>query len=219
MRIQKAQDENFLTHFLGLVPLLLTERLYSSYAPGCEERLWARQLERHERHLKGRANTRITAWVRKEAALPDNISRWEPAREMMTLREAMDRLFNDAFTRPFSLTREGGSSWSAPPIDMYQTDKEVVVKAALPGVQADEVQINVNGDMLTIRGEMKHEQEQKDQAWHIRERSWGAFERSVTLPTGVVADRAKADFENGVLTITLPKSEQARPKTITIHAK
>ena len=161
----------------------------------------------------------MRARVRKEAALPDNISRWEPAREMMTLREAMDRLFNDAFTRPFSLMREGGSGWSAPPIDMYQTDKEVVVKAALPGVRADEVQINVNGDMLTIRGETKHEQEQKDQSWHIRERGWGTFERSITLPTGVVADRAKADFENGVLTITLPKSEQAKPKTITIHAK
>ena len=151
--------------------------------------------------------------------MPNNLTRWEPAREMMTLREAMDRLFNDAFTRPFSLTREGGSSWSSPPIDMYQTDNEVVVKAALPGLKADEVQINVNNDVLTIRGETKHEEEQKNQAWHIRERSWGAFERSVMLPTGVVADRAKADFENGILTITLPKSEKAKPKTITIKAK
>jgi HSP20 family protein len=138
---------------------------------------------------------------------------------MMTLREAMDRLFNDAFTRPFSLMREGGASWSAPPVDMYQNDHEVVVKAALPGIKADEVQIQVNGDILTIRGETKHEQEQKNQSWHIRERGWGSFERSITLPTSVVADRAKADFENGVLTITLPKSEQAKPKTITIHAK
>ena len=151
--------------------------------------------------------------------MPNNLTRWEPAREMMTLREAMDRLFNDAFTRPFSLTREGGSSWASPPIDMYQTDNEVVVKAALPGIKADEVQINVNNDVLTIRGETKHEEEQKNQAWHIRERGWGAFERSVMLPTGVVADRANADFENGILTITLPKSEKVKPKTITINAK
>ena len=148
-----------------------------------------------------------------------NLTRWEPAREMMTLREAMDRLFDDAFTRPFSLVREGGSNWASPAIDMYQTDNEVVVKAALPGIKADEVQINVNNDILTIKGEVKHEEEKKDQSWHIRERSWGAFERSITLPTGVMADRAKADFENGILTITLPKSEKVKPKTITINAR
>ena len=151
--------------------------------------------------------------------MPNNLTRWEPAREMMTLREAMDRLFDDAFTRPFSLMREGGSTWSSPAIDMYQTDNEVVVKAALPGIKADEVQINVNNDILTIKGEMKHEEQKKDQAWHIREHRWGAFERSITLPTGVMADRAKADFENGILTITIPKSEKVKPKTITIHAK
>jgi HSP20 family protein len=151
--------------------------------------------------------------------MPNNLTRWEPVREMMTLREAMDRLFNDAFTRPFSLMREGGSNWASPPIDMYQTDNEVVVRAALPGVKADEVQINVNNDILTIKGEVRHEDEKKNQSWHIREQSWGAFERSIALPTGVVADRAKAEFENGVLTVSLPKSEQAKPKTITIHAK
>ena len=151
--------------------------------------------------------------------MPNNLTRWEPAREMLTLREAMDRLFNDAFTRPLSMMREGGSAWSSPAIDMYQTDNEVVVKAALPGLKPDEVQIHVNNDILTIRGEMKHEDERKDQSWHIRERGWGAFERSVTLPSGVVADRANADFENGILTITLPKSEKAKPKTITIKPK
>jgi HSP20 family protein len=138
---------------------------------------------------------------------------------MMTLREAMDRLFDDAFTRPFALGREGGSNWSSPAIDMYQTDNEVVVKAALPGIRTDEVQINVTGDVLTIRGETKHEEEKKDKSWQIREHRWGAFERSVRLPTGVVADRAKADFENGILTITLPKSEEVKPKTITVKAK
>ena len=148
-----------------------------------------------------------------------NLSRWEPDREMMTLREAMDRLFDDAFTRQFSLMREGGSTWSSPAIDMYQTEDDVVVKAALPGINADEVQINVTGDILTIRGETKHEEEKKDKAWHIREHRWGAFERSVRLPTGVMSDRAKADFDNGILTITLPKSEEVKPKTITVKTK
>ncbi len=146
-----------------------------------------------------------------------NLIRWEPAREMMSLREAMDRLFEDAFTRPLSLRERDG--WSVPAIDMYQTDNEVVVKAALPGIKADEVQINVSGDVLSLKGEMKHEEEKKDKAWHIHEQRWGSFERSVSLPTSVVAEKAKAEFENGVLTITLPKAEEVKPKTITVKAK
>ncbi|HNB41989.1 MAG TPA: Hsp20/alpha crystallin family protein [Anaerolineales bacterium] len=145
-----------------------------------------------------------------------NLIRWEPAREMMTLREAMDRLFDDAFTRPLSLS---GNSWSIPAVDMYQTDNEVVVKAALPGIKADEVQLNVTGEVLTIKGETKQENETKEKAYHIREQRWGAFERSIVLPTEVVADKAKADFENGVLTITLPKAEEVKPKTISIKTK
>ena len=144
-----------------------------------------------------------------------NLTRWEPAREIMTLREAMDRLFDDAFTRPLS-TREG---WSSPAIDMYQTDDEIVVKASLPGFKADDVQINITGDVLSLKGEMKHEEEKKEKAWHMREQRWDSFERSVVLPTNVVADRAQADFENGILTITLPKAEEAKPKTITVKTK
>ncbi len=147
-----------------------------------------------------------------------NLTRWEPAREMMTLREAMDRLFDDAFTRPLSI-RDGWSTLSAPAIDMYQTDDEVVVKAALPGIKADEVQINVTGDVLTIKGEMKHEEEKQDKAWHIREHRWGSFERSVALPTAVISDQAKAEFENGILTVTLPKAEEVKPRMITVKAK
>ena len=144
-----------------------------------------------------------------------NLIRWEPAREMMTLREAMDRLFDDAFTRPLSLR----DAWSVPAIDMYQTDDEIVVKAALPGIKTDEVQINITGEVLTLKGEMKHEEDKKEKAWHIHEQRWGSFERSVVLPTDVVADKAKADFENGILTITLPKADEVKPRTITVKAK
>ena len=151
----------------------------------------------------------------KEVAM-SNLTRWEPAREMMTLREAMDRLFDDAFTHPFSM-REGWSA-STPAVDMYQTDDEIVVKASLPGIKADEVQINVTGDVLTLKGEVKHE-EKNNRSWHIREQRWGSFQRSVALPTNVVSDKAKAEFENGILTITLPKAEEVRPRTITINAK
>jgi HSP20 family protein len=144
-----------------------------------------------------------------------NLIRWEPAREMMTLREAMDRLFDDAFTRPLSL-RE---IWSVPAVDMYQTDDDLVVKAALPGIKIDEVQINITGDVLTLKGEMKQEEEKQEKAWHIREQRFGSFERSIALPTNVVADKAKAEFENGILTITLPKADEVKPRTITVKAK
>ncbi len=144
-----------------------------------------------------------------------DLIRWEPMREIVSLREAMDRLLDEAFTRPFSLT-EG---WRVPAIDMYQTDDEVVVRAALPGLKSEEVQINVTGDILTIKGERKEKSETKQKNYHIREQRWGAFERSVMLPTAVVPDKAKAEFEDGVLTITLPKAEEVKPKIITIKSK
>jgi HSP20 family protein len=137
----------------------------------------------------------------------------------MTLRDAMDRLFDDAFTRPFSQSRNGGSAWSSLPIDMYQTNDDVVVRAVVPGFRPDQVQIHVTGDVLTIRGEAQQEQENKDRAWHIREHRLGSFERSVALPVPVVSDKAAAEFENGVLTIILPKAEEVKPRTITIKAK
>jgi HSP20 family protein len=115
--------------------------------------------------------------------------------------------------------REGGSIWSSPAIDMYQTDNDVVVKAALPGIKANEVQINISGDILTIKGEVKQDEEKQEKSWYIREQRWGAFERSIRLPTDVIADRAKADFESGILTLNLPKSKESKPKTITIKAK
>jgi HSP20 family protein len=144
-----------------------------------------------------------------------NLTRWEPMREMMSLREAMDRLFDDAFTRPLSIS---GVS-AVPAIDMYQTDEDVVVKATLPGVKAEDVDITVTGETLTIHGEYKQENEQKDTRYHIREQRSGSFERSLLLPTDVKADKAKADFENGILTITMPIAEEVKPKSITIKAK
>ncbi len=146
-----------------------------------------------------------------------NIIRWEPVREMMTLREAMDRLFDDAFTaRPLSAANR---NWEIPAVDMYQTENEVIVKAALPGVKAEETQISVADGVLTIKGEVKQESETKEKAYHIREQRWGSFERVLALPTDVVADKAKAEFENGVLIVTLPKAEEVKPKTISIKAK
>ena len=147
-----------------------------------------------------------------------NLIRWEPEREMMTLREAMDRLFDDAFTRPFGLADDWHGS-NAPALDMYQTDNDVIVKATLPGMKADDVQINITGEMLSIKGETREKNETGEKNYHIREQRWGAFERNVMLPTSVVSDKAKAEFEDGILTITLPKAEEVKPKLITVKAK
>lgn len=144
--------------------------------------------------------------------------RWQPMSDMVTLRDAMDRLFDEAFTRPWGLA-DGGSNRTAPSVDMFETENELVVKAALPGMKAEEVDINVTGEMLTIKGETKQESESKDKAYHIREHRWGRFERSMALPTAVVADKARAEFENGILTVTLPKADEVKPKTITVKAK
>jgi HSP20 family protein len=144
-----------------------------------------------------------------------NLTRWEPVREMMTLREAMDRLFDDAFTRPLSMS---GVS-ATPAIDMYQTDDEVVVKATLPGLTADDIDITVTGETLTLRGEYKQETEEKQATYHIREQRSGSFERSLMLPTDVKADKASANFENGILTIAMPIAEEVKPRSITIKTK
>lgn len=144
-----------------------------------------------------------------------NLTRWEPMREMMSLREAMDRLFDDAFTRPISVSGVSGM----PAIDLYQTNDDVVVKATLPGLKAEDVDITITGETLTLRGEFKHEDEQKETNYHLREQRYGSFERSILLPTDVKADKAKADFEDGILTIKMPIAEEVKPKSITIEAK
>ena len=147
-----------------------------------------------------------------------NLIRWEPMREMVTLRDAMDRLFDEAFTRPWGLA-DGGRGPGMPAVDMYQTDDEVVVKLAVPGMTAEDIQISVTGDMLTVKGESQEKNDVKEKAYHIREQRWGTFERSIGLPTAVVSDKAQAEFENGILTITLPKAEDVKPKTITVKPK
>ena len=144
-----------------------------------------------------------------------NLIRWEPMRDMITLREAMDHLFDQAFTHPLGMT--GGRM--LPAVDVYQTEEDVVVRAALPGIQADDVHIAVTGDVLTIKGEMKEQANRQEKSYHLREQRYGAFERTLSLPTAVVSDKAKAEFEDGVLVVTLPKAEEVKPRTITVKVK
>lgn len=147
-----------------------------------------------------------------------NLIRWQPMSEMVTLRDAMDRLFDEAFTRPWGLS-DGGRSRMAPSVDMFETENEVVVKAALPGIKAEEVDINVTGEVLTLKGETHEETDENGKSFHIREQRWGQFERSIVLPTAILADKAKAEFEDGILTVTLPKADEVKPKTITVKTR
>ncbi len=144
-----------------------------------------------------------------------SIVRWEPFRDMMTLREAMDRLFEESFVSP------GRREWMAPAetalaLDVYETEDSLVVQSSIPGVKPEDVDITITGNTLSISGESKEEKEVKEENYLRRERRYGAFSRSVTLPEGVNADQAEADFEDGVLTLTIPKAPEAKPKTIKI---
>ena len=104
-------------------------------------------------------------------------------------------------------------------MDMYQTANDVVVKAALPGVKPEEVDISITGDTLTIKGEHKEEKEVKQEDYFHKERSYGTFSRSLLIPVQIKADKAEAVFENGILTLNLPKAEEVKPKQIKIKAK
>lgn len=147
-----------------------------------------------------------------------SLVRWDPFRDVLSLRSAMDRLFEDSFVTP----RLG---WLAPTgaagfaMDVYETRDQVVVKAALPGIKPEQAQVTISGNTLTIRGEAKEEKEIKEENYICKERHFGSFARSVTLPDGLQVDKAEATFENGVLTLKIPKTEEVKPKTIKVKAK
>jgi HSP20 family protein len=147
-----------------------------------------------------------------------NLVRWNPVREMVSLREAMDRLLEDSFVSTRGRVAPDGVATLA--LDVLENDQEIEVTASIPGVKPEEIDISVTGDMLTIKGETLEEKEKEQEgSYHLRERRWGSFSRSIRLPTMVKADKAEANFENGVLTLRLPKIEEAKTKSITIKAK
>lgn len=144
--------------------------------------------------------------------------RWNPAREMVSLRQAMDQLFEGSFIRP-DVFGAGESPAGALPLDMYETDTDVIVKATVPGVKPEEIEVTVTGDLLTIKGEFKSEEKVEKRNYLRQERRYGSFCRQVGLPAGVDSEKAKATFENGVLTLELPKVEAVKAKTVKVVAK
>jgi len=147
-----------------------------------------------------------------------SLVRWEPFRDMISMREAMGQLFEESFCRP-------GAGWlipvgmGTPAVDMYEIDDAIVVKSAIPGIKTEDLEVSVTGDVLTIKGETRANEEIKEENYLYREHRYGSFCRTLTIPAPVVTDEAKAEFENGILTLTLPKTEEIKPKAIEIKAK
>ena len=148
-----------------------------------------------------------------------DLIRWEPFRGMRRLHNMLDRMMDESLFRETLPERwdEGIA-----PIDLYETDDEVVLKAALPGVSAEDIDISISNGMVSVRAEVSEEREEKDEKgarYHLRERRYKRLSRSMRLPSDVDASKADAEFENGVLRLRMPKVEKAKPKTITVKAK
>lgn len=147
-----------------------------------------------------------------------NMTRFDPLGEMVSLRSAMDRLFEDSFVSPLSWRTLGNGEGMTPAIDVHETPDELVVTAALPGVKPDDVEITMTGQSLTLRGEFKADDKVERDQYLYRERRYGAFNRSLQLPVRVQGEKADATFADGILTLRIPKSEEVKPRQIRINA-
>ena len=144
------------------------------------------------------------------------IRRASPFDELFTLRRAMDRLFDEELFRP--LGRRPLGAGADPALDILTTLDELVVKASLPGWRPEDVEVTLTGSTLTISGEMKEETRREGESWILNEIRRGSFSRTIELPEGLVGDRATAAFEQGVLSLRIPKAEEVKPRQIRISA-
>jgi HSP20 family protein len=143
-----------------------------------------------------------------------SVERWDPFREVGDFQSEFNRVFDGVFGRAGNMP--GGDRVWAPAVDMYETKDDLVVTAELPGVNEKDVQLSITGDVLSLRGERTLNQETQQESFHRGERWYGRFERHLSLPISVQADKVKATYRDGVLTITLPKAEEIKPKSIKI---
>ena len=146
------------------------------------------------------------------------IVRWEPFRDLVTLQDRMNRLFDESFGRGRAAEDDWslGGSW-APAVDIYEKDGNIVLKAELPGIDPKDVDVRVENNVLTLRGERRFDQEVSKESYHRVERAYGSFTRSFTLPNVVDTQNIKAEFKDGVLRMTLPKREEAKPRQTQIN--
>ncbi|HHY39329.1 MAG TPA: Hsp20/alpha crystallin family protein [Clostridia bacterium] len=144
-----------------------------------------------------------------------SIMRWHPWRELSVIRDEVNRLFEELGRFP----KETAFTAGMPAVDLWETDKDVMVTAELPGVDPDNVEINVTENTISISGETKIEEEVKERNFIRKERSYGKFSRSLSLPVPVKPDEAEASFKDGILEIRLPKAQQARVRSIKVKRK
>lgn len=142
------------------------------------------------------------------------LTRWDPVREMLNMRETMDRVFENFFENSAS---NRPVSWGMP-LDVVENEDGFVVKASIPGINPDDLEITFTDHTLHLRGEVKADENIEAARYRIRERRFGRFERSIYLPTEVNADQIEASYEAGVLTLNLPKAEEVKPKRISIRS-
>jgi len=146
------------------------------------------------------------------------IVRWDPFRDLISIQDRMNRLFEQTLARTREEEGIAASTWM-PAVDIYETPDQVVMKAELPGLTREDIEINVRDNTLSLRGERKFEKEVKEENYLRIERAYGSFQRSFTLPATIQQDKIKAVFKDGVLEVSLPKAEEARPKQIKIDVK
>lgn len=143
------------------------------------------------------------------------VIRWDPFRDLMTLREKMNRLFEDTFTTRGEEKELISGKWT-PSVDIYESENALVLSAELPGIEEDDIEIKIENNTLTLKGERKFEKETKEENYHRVERAYGSFSRSFTLPHYIDHDKIKAEHENGVLKITMPKKPELKPRKVKI---
>jgi HSP20 family protein len=142
-------------------------------------------------------------------------TRWDPFQDVLSLREAMNQLVEESFVRPTAATRDGASY--VPALDLSETQEGYLVEAALPGLKPEDLEITVENTVLTIKGEIRQQSEDKQRKYHRTERHFGAFQRTIGLPTTVKADAIQASLENGVLRLNIPKTEAVKPRKISVN--
>ena len=146
-----------------------------------------------------------------------NLIKWNPWREMDTFSNRFDSLFDGGFFPAVSFSEESGLRDWRPVVDIYDEDDKIVIKAEIPGVDKDKIDVDVKDGILTLTGERSYENEAKEENYHRRERACGRFERSFALAEGLDPDKIDADYKDGVLRIEIPKPEEKKPKKIEIH--
>ena len=146
------------------------------------------------------------------------IVRWDPFRDLISIQDRMNRLFEQTLARTREEEGIAASTWM-PAVDIYETPDQVVMKAELPGLTREDIEINVRDNTLSLRGQRKFEKDVKEENYLRIERAYGSFQRSFTLPVTIQQDKIKAVFRDGVLEMSLPKAEEARPKQIKIDVK